>query len=101
MYLLCSLVKMYEFMTFRAVELLSAKFRIRGRKINGADQPSEAKSTPPWWWQGNKIENELDKMASGCQNTCPRPDILAVWPKIQKNWVISAAHFLRSIYTMM
>ena len=47
MYLLCSLVKMYEFMTFRAVELLSAKFRIRGRKINGADQPSEAKSTPP------------------------------------------------------
>ena len=71
MYLLCSLVKMYEFMTFRAVELLSAKFRIRGRKINGADQPSEAKSTPPWWWQGNKIENELDKMASGCQNTCP------------------------------
>ena len=45
-YLLRSLV-MYEFMTFRAVELLSAKFRIRGRKINGADQPSEAKSTPP------------------------------------------------------
>ena len=45
-YLLRSLV-MYEFMTFRAVKLLSAKFRIRGRKINGVDQPSEAKNAPP------------------------------------------------------